>query len=64
MTETAPAAEDRLLNIEQAQVKLGVGRSTIFELMQTGQLKSVKVLRRRLIPESCCNQFIAELPRD
>jgi excisionase family DNA binding protein len=64
MAEVSPAADDRLLSIEQAQVKLGVGRSTIFELIRSGQLGSVKVLRRRLIPESSCNQFIAALPRD
>jgi excisionase family DNA binding protein len=46
------AAPARLNNVEQVQGRLGVGRSTVFELIATNKLRSVKVGRRRLVPES------------
>lgn len=57
MTQTTPL----LHNVEAAQQRLGLGRSTIFELMATGRLRSVKVGRRRLISESAITDFVASL---
>jgi excisionase family DNA binding protein len=50
-----------LHNIEAVQQRLGLGRSTIFELIAAGRLRSVKVGRRRLISESAIADFVASL---
>jgi len=41
--------------------QLGVGRSTVFALLASGQLRSVKVGRRRLVPEAAIVEFIDSL---
>jgi excisionase family DNA binding protein len=61
MPEEAPERVARLLNIEAVMERLGVGRSTVFELIGDGQLRSVKVGRRRLVPESAITLFIQNL---
>ena len=50
---------DTLNNIEQASEKLGgLGRTRLFELLRTGELRSVKIGRRRMIPDSSIAQNI------
>ncbi|MCA9241420.1 MAG: helix-turn-helix domain-containing protein [Planctomycetales bacterium] len=50
---------DQLNNIERAREKLGgLGRTRVFELLRTGQLQSVKIGRRRLIPDSAIQRYI------
>ena len=61
MTEAFAEAVARLHNIERAQERLGVGRSKIFELIASGQLRSVRVGRRRLVSEQAILDFIARL---
>lgn len=51
----------KLNEIPEAMEKLRVGRSTVFALMASGQLRSVKIGRRRLIPEQALRDFIAGL---
>lgn len=43
--------------------RLGVGRSTIYELIASGKLKSVTIGRRRLIAASEIQRFADELTR-
>ena len=50
-----------LHQIPAAMARLSIGRSTLYTLMDTGQLRSVKVGKRRLIPESAIVEFIAQL---
>lgn len=51
---------DQLHDIETTQRLLGgVGRTTVFELIRTGQLRSVTVGRRRMVPQSQIDRFIA-----
>lgn len=45
---------------EAAEV-LGVGRSTAFDLVASGQLASVRVGRRRLVPVSALREFAERL---
>ena len=62
--QAARAAEEvlpRLNQIEVAAERLGVGRSKVYELMGSGQLRSVKLGKRRLIPESALIAFIDSL---
>jgi excisionase family DNA binding protein len=41
--------------------RLAVGRSKVYELMSSGDLRSVKVGRSRRIPSDDLKRFIAEL---
>ena len=41
--------------------RLGVGRSTVYALMKSGELRSVHVGARRLIPEQAIVDFINKL---
>lgn len=41
--------------------RLGIGRSKTYEVLGSGQLRSVKVGRRRLVPESAIVEFIQNL---
>ena len=41
--------------------RLGVGRNTVFNLMGSGQLRSVKLGRRRMISEQAIRDFIAAI---
>lgn len=44
------SAGKRALRIEAAADQLDVSRSTVYRMLETGQLRSVKVGRARLIP--------------
>ncbi|WP_063129353.1 helix-turn-helix domain-containing protein [Nocardia fusca] len=41
--------------------RLGIGRSGLYDLMNSGELHSVKIGRRRLVPESAIADYIARL---
>lgn len=51
----------RLLPVEAVMARLSVGRSMVFELMASGQLRSVKVGRRRLVSEAAICEFIKKI---
>ena len=62
MTSAGLVAEQaRLLPVEAVMAQLSVGRSTVFELFNSQQLRSVKIGRRRLVPQSAVDEFIARL---
>jgi excisionase family DNA binding protein len=61
MEGIAEQSAAQLHPVESVMNRLGVGRSMVFELMSSGRLRSVKVGRRRLVPESAIREFIAEL---
>ena len=50
-----------LLTVEQAARRLNIGRSTLYELLQSGRLKSVTVGRLRRVPTSALSEFIDSL---
>lgn len=61
MPELMPGLAERvarLHDIESVMERVNLGRSTVFSLLASGQLRSVKVGRRRLIPESAIVDFI------
>jgi hypothetical protein len=67
MADTSRAVEARLNTVDNVIERLNLGRSTVFELLSaelaepgTG-LRSVKVGRRRLVPEQALIDFIAGL---
>jgi excisionase family DNA binding protein len=58
----APAADapDRLLSINEAADALGIGRSTLYQEIDAGNLRSLKVGRRRLVPSSAIARYAAD----
>lgn len=61
------ASEARLNSVEALQERLDLGRSQVFELLAAEQavpgtgIRSVRVGRRRLIPESAIVEYIERL---
>jgi excisionase family DNA binding protein len=53
--------ENVLLKIPEVMERLAVGQTKVYELMSTGELRSVKVGRSRRIPSDDLDRFIAEL---
>lgn len=53
-----PSAPARLLPVSEAARQLGVGRSTVYELINAGDLRAIKVGRRRLIPSTAITEYI------
>lgn len=43
---------------ERAAKRLDVGRTKIYELMRSGELKSIKIGRARRIPESALAEYV------
>ncbi|MCA3362074.1 MAG: helix-turn-helix domain-containing protein [Roseomonas sp.] len=52
---------DSLLDVPEATRLLGVSRSSLFELLRTGQLPAVKLGRRTLVRTSDLRRFVANL---
>lgn len=47
-----------LLTVEQAAYRLGIGRSTAYQLISTGQLTSIRIGNLRRIPVEALAAFI------
>lgn len=60
---TVAAYPGALLTVTEASRCLGIGRTTTFGLMRTGELRSVTVGRRRLVPAGAIDEFVAGLDR-
>jgi excisionase family DNA binding protein len=56
-----PAVPARLLPVEAVMAQLNIGRSSVFKLFDSNQLRSVKIGRRRLVPQSAVDQFVENL---
>lgn len=52
-----------LVTVEEAAMLLRIGRTTAYELVMSGKLKSVKVGRRRLVVRDGMRDYIGELLR-
>jgi excisionase family DNA binding protein len=50
-----------LYRVDEAARALRLSRSVIYELIRSGQLRSVKQGTRRLIPVSALNEYVASL---
>lgn len=64
MSEQIAETTPRLHTVEAVMKRLSLGRSTIFKLMASGQLRSCTVGRRRLVPESAIVELIENLEQD
>ena len=47
-----------LLRVDEAGRQLNLGRTVMYELIRSGQLRSVKVGKLRLIPRSALVEFV------
>ncbi len=54
-----PAPVPLSVSVEEAARLLGLGRSNLFKLMESGELRSVKVGSRRLVPRRALEEFLA-----
>ncbi len=50
-----------LYDIPQACERTSIGRSTLYKLVSSGDIESVKVGRRRLIPEEALTAFVENI---
>ncbi len=50
-----------LLDLKDAQETLSIGRSLLLKLVYAGDIESVKVGGRRLIPASALEDFVCKL---
>jgi excisionase family DNA binding protein len=53
--------EAQLFSIDEVMQRLGVGRNTVFNLLGSGELRSVKLGRRRMVSAQALRDFIAAL---
>jgi excisionase family DNA binding protein len=53
--------ETVLLKIAEVMERLAVGQTKVYELMSSGELRSVKVGRSRRVPSDDLERFMAEL---
>jgi excisionase family DNA binding protein len=51
----------QLLSIEQAGQALNIGRSKIYQLIRSQEIHTVKLGKRRLVPASEVQAFVARL---
>lgn len=54
-------ASPLLLTVEQAAQQLGIGRTTVFALLKSGELESIPLGRLRRIPAECITEYIDRL---
>jgi excisionase family DNA binding protein len=56
-----PKALPVTISVEEAAVLLGVGRTVAYGLVLGGQLRSVKIGRRRLVIRASIEEYVARL---
>ncbi|GGR85845.1 hypothetical protein Snoj_44300 [Streptomyces nojiriensis] len=54
----------RMHSVEEAAELLNVGRSTAFEEIRLGRLRTVRVGRRRLVPTEYVDEYVELLKRE
>ena len=48
-----------LLTVEEAAERLGIGRSNMYRLLATGQVRSIRIGRLRRIPVEALDHYVA-----
>ena len=64
MSESLITDDQLLVTPEEAARRLSVGRTTIYELMSSGELQSVNIGRCRRVPVSSLSSFVSNLIGD
>ncbi|CAN5291712.1 hypothetical protein BH09ACT12_BH09ACT12_05480 [soil metagenome] len=65
-TETVSTHDDSvaptlLLRVEEAALRLGIGRTSMYRLVMTGEVESVQIGGLRRIPAPCLLEYIDRL---
>jgi excisionase family DNA binding protein len=55
-----PVTPPLSVSVDEAARLLGLGRSNVFKLLESGEIRSVKVGSRRLVPRKALEEFLAE----
>jgi excisionase family DNA binding protein len=55
---TKPAIEPLLLSVKDCAALLGLGRSTVWEMVRSGELQSIRIRDRRLIKRADLELFL------
>ncbi|MCA1605419.1 MAG: helix-turn-helix domain-containing protein [Acidobacteria bacterium] len=50
-----------MLSVEAAATQLSIGRTTMYALLKTGAIESVRVGRLRRVPASALTDYVARL---
>ncbi len=58
-----PTEPAMLFAIAEAATILGIGRTNVYALLKRGELRSVKIGGRRLIPRQALEDFVRDLQR-
>lgn len=53
--------EKILLNVEEAAEVLGVGKSTVYDLIRMRLLRSVRIGKSRRVPVEACRELVERL---
>lgn len=62
MTEPHEPSQPRVLfTVEQAAERLSLGRTSVYALLKTGRLQSVRIGRLRRIPAESLDTYVAHL---
>jgi excisionase family DNA binding protein len=64
VSESLTTDDQLLVTPEEAARRLSVGRTTIYELMSSGELQSVNIGRCRRVPVSSLSSFVSKLIGD
>jgi excisionase family DNA binding protein len=64
VSESLIIDDQLLVTPEEAVRRLSVGRTTIYELMSSGELQSVNIGRCRRVPVSSLSLFVSKLIGD
>lgn len=59
-----PSASRLLLKSDEAADVLGIGRSTLYELLAAGEIESVQIGRSRRIPFAALQEYVDRLRDD
>ena len=53
-----------LLRVEEAALRLGIGRTSLYRLIGTGDVESVQIGGLRRIPIPCLREYVDRLRRE
>lgn len=60
-TKAYAGQEKLLLTVEGAALQLSLSRSTVYELLASGEIRSLKIGRCRRIPQNALAEFVSKL---
>ena len=61
VTPDPPGPTRTLLSVEAAATQLSISRTTMYALLKTGAIESVRVGRLRRVPASALTDYVARL---